>query len=317
MKSSEIKKLSDKYVKTLWANPTPLNYLVYNRGLSENILRKYHIGYCNDGSDFQGYITIPIIDGSQYVNLYGRNLIGYNVPHRTMTGIPKSAMFNSGVLNKKGIIVVESIIDALSLIQNNFNACALLGLNIPEQVLEKFKGHTVFLLFDNDEAGRYATYRMGKKLRRFVNKESIFDVKWSNIDHKWDVNTLFTIHGNPVEQIKIMLKNSVAINFHVFGAILKNRKKIKNKKIDEKVDIVRVARALLKGYIDRGEEIWVQCPHHKNGEEKSRSLWIGGNRNMYYCFGCQRGGGVLDFVAWHLGISANDATHWLEVNGFL
>lgn len=317
MKSSEIKRLSDKYIKTLWQNPTPLNYLVYNRGLTEETLHKYRVGYCNDGGDFHGYITVPILNHSRYVNLYGRNLIGYNVPHRTMAGIPKSAIFNSGALNKKGVIIVESIIDALSLIQNNFNACALLGLNIPDQLLEKFRGQTVFLLFDNDEAGRYATCRMGKKLKRFVGKEKIYDVRWPNTDHKWDVNTLFTIRDKPVEQMKNMLKNSRPINFHVFGAILKNRKKIKNKKIDEKVDIVRVARMLLEGYVDRGDEIWVRCPHHKRGEEKSRSLWIGGNRNMYYCFGCQRGGGVLDFVAWHLGISATDAAHWLMTNGFI
>ena len=36
--------------------------------------------------------------------------------------------------------------------------------------------------------------------------------------------------------------------------------------------------------IDKGSEMWVRCPHHKQGTEKDRSLWVGGNnKNIFYC----------------------------------
>lgn len=58
----------------------------------------------------------------------------------------------------------------------------------------------------------------------------------------------------------------------------------------------------------------MRCPFsfHKSGRERSSSFYYYPDSNSFYCFGCQSGGGPVDFVALHEDISKYSAALMLE-----
>lgn len=58
----------------------------------------------------------------------------------------------------------------------------------------------------------------------------------------------------------------------------------------------------------------MRCPFsfHKSGRERSSSFYYYPDSNSFYCFGCQSGGGPVDFVSLHEDISKYSAALLLE-----
>jgi DNA primase len=46
----------------------------------------------------------------------------------------------------------------------------------------------------------------------------------------------------------------------------------------------------------RGGRYWARCPFHSAGQEKTPSFTVDPDQKLYYCFGCHKGGGIIDFV---------------------
>ena len=58
----------------------------------------------------------------------------------------------------------------------------------------------------------------------------------------------------------------------------------------------------------RGSEYWGCCPFHN---EKTPSFHVRPDQQMYYCFGCKKGGGVVNFIMEIENLSYPDAIHFL------
>ena len=58
----------------------------------------------------------------------------------------------------------------------------------------------------------------------------------------------------------------------------------------------------------RGSEYWGCCPFHS---ERTPSFHVRPDQQMYYCFGCKKGGGVINFVMELENLSYPDAIHFL------
>ena len=58
----------------------------------------------------------------------------------------------------------------------------------------------------------------------------------------------------------------------------------------------------------RGSEYWGCCPFHS---ERTPSFHVRPDQQMYYCFGCKKGGGVVNFVMEIENLSYPDAIHFL------
>jgi DNA primase len=59
------------------------------------------------------------------------------------------------------------------------------------------------------------------------------------------------------------------------------------------------AIAVVEDYIrleKRGGRYWGRCPFHSGGQEKTPSFKVDPDQKLYYCFGCSKGGGIVDFV---------------------
>ncbi len=58
----------------------------------------------------------------------------------------------------------------------------------------------------------------------------------------------------------------------------------------------------------KGSNLFGLCPFHA---EKTPSFSVAPDKQIYYCFGCHRGGGVIHFIMEHEGLSYPDAVRFL------
>ncbi len=187
-------KVAEYYHRKLHDNADALSYLK-SRGITKpELYERFKIGYAagtlneiigkdqkdecvkigilreNGKEHFQGSVTFPIIDDTGIVvGLYGRNIAGSSLSHLYLKGK------HEGVFNRKAskvfdeIILTESIIDALSLIELDIqNVQPIYGVNgfTDEhlQILKDDRVKTVVLAFDADEPGRSASVKLKEKL---------------------------------------------------------------------------------------------------------------------------------------------------------
>jgi DNA primase len=70
------------------------------------------------------------------------------------------------------------------------------------------------------------------------------------------------------------------------------------------------AVAVVENYIrleKKGGRYWGRCPFHGGGQERTPSFTVDPDQKLYYCFGCSKGGSILDFVMEMDKISYPDA----------
>lgn len=163
-----VKRLRDK-ISSIKAASTGLSipsgavpYSRHLRGIDKRTLAKY--GAFIHDKDFEGRIVFPLPDITGKIRAFIGRYINSNAHPKYMIK-PSGAelpLFPSIVSPLKGsIILVEGIFDALNLIDKGLvNAVAVLGANnIQLDLLEglKLQGvHTIYTMFDPDEAGRKA-----------------------------------------------------------------------------------------------------------------------------------------------------------------
>lgn len=120
---------------------------------------------------FRGSVVFPVFDEeNQPVHLYGRKVNEKAaLPHLYLAGDHRGVWNWNCLRQNPEIILVESIIDALSVYQAGFrNVIPLYGTNgfTPdhERLFKKYNLKEAILLLDGDEAGRDAALRLKNKL---------------------------------------------------------------------------------------------------------------------------------------------------------
>jgi DNA primase len=58
--------------------------------------------------------------------------------------------------------------------------------------------------------------------------------------------------------------------------------------------------------IPRQQKFWATCPFHKNGQERTPSLQIDPQKQLWHCFGCHAGGDLFSFIQQMTGQSFAD-----------
>lgn len=344
MEKSEIfNRVASITSKELWQTPEVLNYLLLGRGLFPETIKKFRLGFDNNniiaaiskkegwfneavdlrlvsktGVDaFNGYVLFPIIFNGTIVNFYGRYGKGLTeFPHKFPDGSSKQFLYNAdNILKYNSIILTEAPIDTLTLEQNGFVSAAICGITLPSSALYLFKDKKCFIMFDNDAAGKRGALLLARKLFRVTSKISIITLGSDSIGSKTDVNEFFNRVGKAKKRIEFLLKNSVELSKRDIP--LFNTKQ-KNKKIDIDAQITDVAKLVLDGYdyVEKNGALWVRCPKHNAGTERKRSLWIGGKKNIFTCFGCGVGGDVFKFVSWWLNLTTEETLKWFQKNKF-
>lgn len=76
------------------------------------------------------------------------------------------------------------------------------------------------------------------------------------------------------------------------------------------VEVLRAEGLVLK---KQGKDYVTQCVFH---DDKTASLSISPDKNLFHCFGCGEGGSVIDWVMKRQGLGFREAVQWLKGRGF-
>jgi len=195
-----LEKVIGVYEKTFPDVPEGRDYLE-RRGLEDaGLLARHRMGYCNgrlkdilpstgpiweelkqvgvllkNGQErFAGCVTVPVFDvDGNIVTLYGRFIGNGAKRHVYLSGRP-TGLWNVGIVKTyPEIILVESVIDALSVeVAGYANVVSIQSTNgLGEADLQLFKDFGVrklILLLDGDEPGRKAAERLKEKAVQFT-----------------------------------------------------------------------------------------------------------------------------------------------------
>ena len=195
LKSIDLDRIMEFYSKTLSSSKEPISYLE-QRGIGPEVLSRFGCGYSNGklkdlvSSDqkkvlkevgifnekgyetFKDCAVFPFFDSAGKVTgLYGRKLASSaKVKHLYLKG-PHRGLLNrkASSVYREEIILTESVIDALSLIQLGIeNVIPCYGTNgFTDEHLSLLKDERVQLVtiaFDNDDAGRRAAEKLRERL---------------------------------------------------------------------------------------------------------------------------------------------------------
>ena len=167
--------------------PLAMNYF-NGRRLTKDSVIKFDLGY----SEKQGSVTIPVHspDG-MCIGFVARTIEGKDF--KNTPGLPKSkTLFNlHRVKANDRVYVVESSFDAIRLDQVGMPAVATLGATISKsqvELLEKYFNE-IYLIADNDEAGKSMSKKMIDKLKSRVSIITL-DTKYKDIGDMQDSDIL-------------------------------------------------------------------------------------------------------------------------------
>ncbi len=173
------------------ALPPEVREYLRGRKLTDETIDQYLIGFCDGKTDlgpqketlmeagliyengrqyFEGFITFPHLVGGRVVYMSGRGW-----PEKAHKKLPKEKvpllhLYNEDALRQSNVVVAEGEIDTLTLLQNGFNACGILGANsFKQEWSERFAGiEKVYVSFDGDEAGSEGN----RKIAAFIGPQA-------------------------------------------------------------------------------------------------------------------------------------------------
>ncbi|MBF0433419.1 MAG: toprim domain-containing protein [Fibrobacteria bacterium] len=219
----KVQQLFDRVITIYEKNfdETGKQYL-YDRGISDAILFERHrIGYCtgklrsilpskgdvlddltqigvlnpnNNGERFSGCLTFPVFDlEGNITTIYGR-FFHQNTKRHVFLPNRSTGIWNvNAVKTSPEIIIVESIIDALSVMTAGFlNVISIQGTNgFSEREIDLFRQYGVqkiILMLDGDEAGKKAIKQLKEKITGFTVTTKI-------LPDNHDPNSFLMAHG--------------------------------------------------------------------------------------------------------------------------
>lgn len=157
--------IADTYISdALLAQYRYYHPYMYKRGLTDEVIEKYDIGY----DSINDMITFPVKD------IYGKCLF---LAKRSVKGKTFILPSNKnkplyGVYeldySKPDVYIVESFFNALTLAKWGYNAIALMGTgsNYQYNLINKLPFKTVHLCLDGDMAGRHGAMKLQKEIDR-------------------------------------------------------------------------------------------------------------------------------------------------------
>ena len=154
------------------------------RLVTKSSVNKFNLGY----SEKQDMVTIPVHSPEgMVIGFVGRSVEGKDF--KNTPGLPKSkTLFNlHRVKANDRVYVVESSFDAIRLDQVGMPAVATLGATISKsqvELLEKYFNE-IYLIADNDEAGKSMSKKMIDKLKSRVSIITL-DTKYKDIGDMQD-----------------------------------------------------------------------------------------------------------------------------------
>lgn len=288
------------------------------------------LGFINGNGrfSFSNYVMFPIFDydGKTIASFTGRALYPQNpIPHRHLKG-PRTRLYNEvDMVGQKSVVLVEGIIDCLSLSQRGFSVVASYGTSFSYNMAKRIAGYgveSVFIAFDNDklpegEDPLKKACAAGVKLHKYgVRQIKIVRLPRPEEEQKMDINLFFEDHDES-DFTTLLLNKETCVDLRQTDYFKRVHKRVKRENVfkseHKEVDEIPLAD-LIDNYavreIDTDYYAKFMCPFH---EEKVPSLVVFKNTNRFKCFGrCGYWGGPVRFISLAEGLSARDAEIFLR-----
>lgn len=142
---------------------------LYDRGIIDNDIMKYNIGYCIAG-EFNDRIIIPSYDQNNQLNFYVARAFNRSYAKYKNPEVSKDIIVFENLINwNQPIIICEGVFDAMAIRRN---AIPILGKNISKALLKKIvssKVKEIYIALDRDALKKAVKFceqfiSMGKKV---------------------------------------------------------------------------------------------------------------------------------------------------------
>ena len=159
---------------------------------------------------FYGCLVFPVFNADNNpCGLYGRRIQGAGADHLYLPGERKGVFNWQAAKAHKEIILTESIIDSLTLINAGIkNTIPCYGVNgLTQNHMELFrqqKTESILICFDADEPGRKAAQEIKQTLETKGIQASIID-----LPDDQDINEFFLLTADPLNHFKAVLPQTV------------------------------------------------------------------------------------------------------------
>lgn len=196
-----------KLVDILWNNGKTERKYWYDRLIDDATIDRFRLGF------YDGWYTVPFFYGDNMVNIQKRR----DEPEKRIKawyrGV-KPVLFNKDIMRiTSKVVMTEGLVDAILLNQYGIPSISKVGgaSTWNDEWLKFFERQKrVYLLFDNDEAGRKGARRFAQKLGEYRCKIYTFE----EYKEKYDVIDFFKDKGT-VEELKELVFNNSKYSFEI------------------------------------------------------------------------------------------------------
>lgn len=203
-------------VKYLATNTELMNYLRKERGLTDETITEYQLGYVGDGIIYPVFVNGMLLDKRTY-NINWRKEQDA-APDKKIPKI-KSETGASGLLfpydhwldDDRPTVLVAGENDCLLTRQHGFNALTKTngeGGAFPKIFLSQFKNKTVYICYDCDEAGKHAALTDAYVLREAGATVFILDLGLPGTKDNKDLSDFFLKNGGSSSQLLEHMHNA-------------------------------------------------------------------------------------------------------------
>lgn len=169
----------------LLSNPTELNAFLGRRGLGIDTITRFQIGWDVDALRGRGAYTIPIRTGNggvANIRRYTLDPVGDRRKIWSVKGLGSPTLYPISILDEKEdyIIICEGELDALTLIENGFNAITRTASSTTWRPKWNhwFEGRVVYLCHDRDDAGQAGNETVIKALGGLAREIRVIDLPY-------------------------------------------------------------------------------------------------------------------------------------------
>jgi hypothetical protein len=181
----------DETVALLHNNPAYLDYLKDERGLSEETIRQYRLGFKGDGIAYPIFIHEQLCD----IRTYHPNQTPKITSNKGAS--PLLFPFDHWRADSQPTLLVAGENDCLLTRQNGFNALTVTAGegSFPKIFGGLFRGKKVYICYDCDEAGRNSSRRVAFILKEFGAEVYLLDLGLSGTKEDKDLTDYFMKHS--------------------------------------------------------------------------------------------------------------------------
>lgn len=192
-------------IQALKSNQELMNYLKNERGLTEETIREYQLGYRGDGIVYPVYLYGLLCDRRTYMPNSRPKM-------RSEKGaIPLLYPFDHWVDDERPTLLVAGENDCLLARQLGFNAVTVTGGegSFPKMFLGLFKGRDVYIVYDCDDPGKIASRNIAFLLKNAGANVYVVDLGLTGTKEDKDITDFVMKRGYGAEQLKDRIDQAV------------------------------------------------------------------------------------------------------------